>query len=78
MRGRLPPLSGREVIVALEKAGYIIVRQRGSHIRMRCLGDTARRPVTVPAHREVKPDLLRKIIRDADLTVEEFMELLRG
>lgn len=77
MRGKLPPASGKEVVAALEKAGYAVVRQRGSHIRMRHLTDAARKPVTVPAHREIKPGLLRKIIRDANLTVSEFSRLLR-
>lgn len=78
MRGRLPPLSSREVLAALEKLGYVPVRQRGSHIRMRHLSDPARKPVTVLAQQEIKPDLVRKIIKDANLTVEEFMKLLRG
>lgn len=77
MRGKLPSASGREVVAALEKAGYAMVRQRGSHIRMRHLTDPARKPVTVPAHKEIKPALVRKIIKDANLTVPEFIGLLR-
>ncbi len=76
MRRKLPLVSGREVVAALEKAGYTVVRQRGSHIRMRHLVDPGRKPVTVPAHREVKLGLLRKIVKDANLIVEEFIGLL--
>lgn len=36
---------------------------------MRHLVDPGRKPVTVPAHREIKPDLLRKIVKDANMTV---------
>ncbi len=76
MSRKLPLVSGREVVAALEKAGYTVVRQRGSHIRMRHLVDPGRKPVTVPAHREVKLGLLRKIVKDANLIVEEFIGLL--
>ncbi len=76
MRRKLPLVSGREVVAALEKAGYTVVRQRGSHIRMRHPADPGRKPVTVPAHRGVKLGLLRKIVKDANLTVEEFIGLL--
>ncbi len=69
---RLPILKGREVIHALEKVGYVVVRQRGSHIRLACPG---KKSVTVPNHL-VGLGLLRKILRDAELTPEAFQELL--
>jgi predicted RNA binding protein YcfA (HicA-like mRNA interferase family) len=47
---RLPVTSGRKVVAALERIGYVVVRQRGSHIRMRHPTDSRRRPVTVPDH----------------------------
>lgn len=70
---RLPILSGRAIIKALAKAGYEQVRQRGSHIRLQCPGKTS---ITVPNHKSVGPGLLKKILRDAELTVEEFTKLL--
>jgi predicted RNA binding protein YcfA (HicA-like mRNA interferase family) len=48
------------------------VRQRGSHIRLECLN---RKSITIPNH-VVGRGLLRKILRDARLTVEEFLELM--
>jgi len=45
------------------------------HFRLKCPG---LKPVTVPMHHELDPGLLRKIIRDADITVEEFTKLLKG
>lgn len=76
MSPKLPVASGPQVVKALESIGYHIVRQRGSHIRLRDESDPDHLPVTVPAHRTLKPGLLRKILRDADLTVEEFVVLL--
>jgi predicted RNA binding protein YcfA (HicA-like mRNA interferase family) len=70
---KLPFLSGREICKALEKLGYVKVRQRGSHIRLKCPG---RKSVTVPNYKEVSRGLLRKILRDAEITVEEFLKLL--
>jgi len=70
---RLPILSGRAIVKALAKVGYQEVRQRGSHIRLTCPGRTS---ITVPDHKMVGRGLLRKILRDAELSVEEFMRLM--
>ena len=59
---------------ALEKIGYCVVRQKGSHIR---LHHKDRRPITVPNHKILGKGLLRKILRDAELTTEEFLKLLK-
>ena len=77
MSPKLPVVSGRQVIRALERVGYCVVRQRGSHIRLRDEDDPNHLPVTVPDHKTVKPGLLRKILRDADLAVDEFADLLK-
>jgi predicted RNA binding protein YcfA (HicA-like mRNA interferase family) len=71
----LPQLSGREVVKALGKIGYKFDRQRGSHIVLRNIEPPHRR-LTVPDHNEVAKGTLRSIIRQAGLTVEEFMALL--
>ena len=75
MNPKLPVVSGRQVVRALERIGYRVVRQRGSHIRLRDETNPDHLPLTVPDHKTVKPGLLRKILRDADLTVEEFVAL---
>jgi predicted RNA binding protein YcfA (HicA-like mRNA interferase family) len=77
MSPKLPVVSGRQVIRVLERQGYQVVRQRGSHIRLRDESDPEHLPVTVPDHRNLKPGLLRQILRDANLTVDEFVGLLR-
>jgi predicted RNA binding protein YcfA (HicA-like mRNA interferase family) len=71
----LPVVSGREVVKALEKIGYVLDRQRGSHMILRQPTPPHRR-VTVPDHKEVAKGTLRAIIRQAGLTVEEFNDLL--
>ena len=71
---KLPTVSGRDCVKALQRSGFVVRRQSGSHIVMQ-------KPdpylvVSVPNHRAVKPGTLRRIIKDAELTVEEFVELL--
>jgi predicted RNA binding protein YcfA (HicA-like mRNA interferase family) len=68
-----PIVSARAIVKALGKIGYEEVRQRGSHIHLACPGKTS---ITVPNYKEVGRGLLRKILRDAELSVEEFMKLV--
>jgi predicted RNA binding protein YcfA (HicA-like mRNA interferase family) len=74
---RLPVVSGKRIIQALTKAGFTVNRIVGSHHVLVYPGDPTR-TVTVPVHaaRDLKPGTLRSIIRQAGLTVEEFVELL--
>lgn len=73
---KLPVVSGRETVRALERVGYELVRQRGSHFRLRHPTDQNRKPVTVPDHAELKSGTLRAILRDASVTADLFRELL--
>lgn len=73
MTDKLPLISGKDVVKALGKLGYTINDQKGSHIHLR---HPVRRPLTVPNHPEVARGTLRIIIRDAEITVERFLELL--
>jgi predicted RNA binding protein YcfA (HicA-like mRNA interferase family) len=70
---RLPVLSGREVLKALSRLGYYVRSQGGSHVHLR---HSTRPPLTIPMHPEIARGTLRAIIRDAGLTVEEFLRLL--
>ncbi len=72
---KLPLISGREVVAALSKIGYQKDRQKGSHIVLRQI-DYPHRRIVVPDHREIAKGTLRKIIKQAGLTVEEFIQLL--
>jgi predicted RNA binding protein YcfA (HicA-like mRNA interferase family) len=72
---RLPGLNGWEVIRVLKKVGFTEIRQKGSHVFMR---HPDGRTTLVPVHkgRDIDRGLLRKIIRDADMERDEFMDLL--
>ena len=72
----LPRVSGRQVVAALIKVGYEKDRQKGSHIVLRQSAEPHRRLV-VPDHREVAKGTLRAIIKQAGLTVDEFVALLK-
>jgi predicted RNA binding protein YcfA (HicA-like mRNA interferase family) len=67
---RLPILKSKQVISALQKAGFSFIRQKGSHARYK---HEDGRVVTIPVHsgQDIGRGLLRKILRDAELTVEE-------
>lgn len=69
---KLPLISGDQAVKYFQKAGYQIIRQRGSHIRMRHLTDPAKQPLTIPRHKELGRGLIRKLLRDAGLSMEEF------
>ena len=71
---KLPVISGSQCIKALEKIGFIAIRQRGSHIIL--VRDQPKTTITVPDHKELDRGTLRTIIRQAGLSVEEFVELL--
>ncbi len=72
---RLPQTSGQDVVRALAKIGYEYDRTRGSHMVLRQNQEPHRR-LTVPNHSPVAKGTLRAIIRQAGLTVEEFIALL--
>jgi predicted RNA binding protein YcfA (HicA-like mRNA interferase family) len=73
---RLPTLKATELIRALEKAGFKTMRQKGSHDR---LVHADGRVVTAPLHpgHDIGRGLLRKILRDAELSRDEFIALLK-
>ncbi|MFQ5860402.1 MAG: type II toxin-antitoxin system HicA family toxin [Dehalococcoidia bacterium] len=77
MPGRRLPrgLSGNEVVRALQRAGFYLKRQKGSHMVLR--RDDPFAQVTVPAHRSIDTGTLASILDGADLTVERFVQLLR-
>jgi predicted RNA binding protein YcfA (HicA-like mRNA interferase family) len=72
---KLPNATGEELIAALQKVGFCVVRQKGSHVRMK---HEDNRVVSIPAHAQktIGKGLLLKILRDADLTKDELIDLL--
>ena len=73
---KLPRITGKEVVVALKQTGFILSHIRGSHYYL--WHEANKRMVTVPVHsgQTIKLDTLQSILRQASLTVEEFIELL--
>jgi predicted RNA binding protein YcfA (HicA-like mRNA interferase family) len=69
---KLPVLKPREVCRLLEARGFVMVRQRGSHMQFRHADGRA---TTVPNHsgRDISPILLRQIARDIGITAEELL-----
>jgi predicted RNA binding protein YcfA (HicA-like mRNA interferase family) len=73
MAERLRLCSGSEAVRKFERAGWTVARQRGSHVMMVKPGYEY--TLSVPQHNELGPGLLRKLTRQADLTVEAFNSL---
>ncbi|MBS3943044.1 MAG: type II toxin-antitoxin system HicA family toxin [Dethiobacter sp.] len=71
---RLPAISGRICVKALEKTGFYLKRWEGSHMILRRGYPFAQ--VVVPDHKELDRGTLRAIIRQADLSIAEFVDLL--
>ncbi|WP_107668122.1 type II toxin-antitoxin system HicA family toxin [Cyanothece sp. BG0011] len=68
--GRLSNISGKKAIRMFEKLGYIQDHQTGSHI---ILWHPEKSTLSVPNHKELAPGLLRSLIRQAGITVDEFL-----
>ena len=66
--------SGREVVRALRRAGYIVDHQRGSHVFLHNLEKNI--SVTVPLHKELKKGTLHSILKKAGITIEELKDLV--
>ena len=77
MSERLPSLKAKELIRFLQKEGFILVHQKGSHATYKHWGDQRR--VTVPIHsgKDLKRGLLYGILKDLNLTPEEFLKKLK-
>jgi len=71
---KLPVISGMKAIKAFSRVGWTPHRQVGSHVVLRKEG--SRVTLSVPKHKQLKPGLLRYLIKAAGLTVEEFESLL--
>ena len=73
---KVPSLDYRKVISALRRDGWVVVRQRGSHIRLQKHQADETLKLTVPAHRPIKRSTLAHILKHARLTVDELRSLL--
>lgn len=76
MTDKLPRVNAADAVRVLEKVGFFLARQSGSH---RIYKNAEGQRVTVPYHsgKELHPKILKNILRDADITPEEFLELMK-
>jgi len=72
---RLPRISGRECVKALQRVGFYLKRQESSHMMLR--RDKPFGQLVVPDHKELDRGTLRAIIRHAGVGIDEFIELLK-
>jgi predicted RNA binding protein YcfA (HicA-like mRNA interferase family) len=73
---KIPSLSYDRVVRALQRDGWVVVRQRGSHLRLQKHISDRTLKLTIPAHRPIKRSTLAHILKQAQLSVEEFLDLL--
>ncbi|MGL5834550.1 MAG: type II toxin-antitoxin system HicA family toxin [Waterburya sp.] len=73
---KVPSLSYKKILAALERDDWIIVRQRGSHVRLEKKLPDETLKITVSAHRPVKRSTLAKILRQAKIDLDSFLKLL--
>jgi predicted RNA binding protein YcfA (HicA-like mRNA interferase family) len=73
---KMPRISSREAIRALERLGFEQIRQKGSHVVMKRVTEEGTIGCVVPVHRELKIGTLNGILKQAQVTVEEFIDNL--
>jgi len=71
---RLSSIPGKEAVKAFRKAGWTVLGQMGSHVVL--VKEGIRCNLSVPQHKELSVGTLRALIRNAGMTVEEFLDLL--
>jgi predicted RNA binding protein YcfA (HicA-like mRNA interferase family) len=72
----LPQISGRKLIRALQRAGFVALRQKGSHVSMEKRSSERCLKTVVPLHREIRPGTLSDILNQSGLSKEELLDLL--
>ena len=77
MTRKTPVITGMELVKVLERAGFEVRRQKGSHLHM--FRDIDRRRVTIPVHngKNIPMGTLKGIVNDADISVEQLRDLLK-
>ena len=73
---KVPSLNYDRVVKALERSGFAVIRQKGSHIRMEKRYENEIIKITVPAHKPVKRSTLSHILKQAKMNAEDFFLLL--
>jgi predicted RNA binding protein YcfA (HicA-like mRNA interferase family) len=73
---KVPSVPYTQIIAAPERDGWTVVRQKGSHIRLEKTLPDETLKITVPAHRPVKRSTLARILKQARIDLDDFLELL--
>lgn len=73
---KVPSIPYDQVIRALQREGWVVVRQKGSHIRLQKHSDLETLKLTIPAHRPIKRSTLAHILKQARVSVDNFIALL--
>ena len=73
---KVPNLGYEKVIKALQRDGWVVVRQKGSHIRLQKHIKDEVLKLTIPAHRSIKRSTLSHILKQARISVDQFLELV--
>ncbi len=73
---KMPSLSYDKIIKALQRDGWVTVRTKGSHIRLQKHVANETLKLTVPAHQQVKRSTLAHILKQARLTIDDFLNLV--
>lgn len=80
-RNKLPVVSGKQLIKALQKLGYTFVRQRGDHVRLKKVTDSGVHSITVPNHKEIAKgtlnDILNRVSVKNQVSKEDLIKLLK-
>ena len=74
--GKLPRISAKDLIKILQKVGFIIISQRGSHIKLRKI-KPFRRTIIIPNHKIIRPGTLNNILKMIEVTKEKLEKLLK-
>ncbi len=72
---KIPQISGLEVIKRLKRIGFVVTRQKGSHIRLERYANEETIKLTVPLHKEMKKGTLHQVLKQAGISLEEFDEI---
>jgi predicted RNA binding protein YcfA (HicA-like mRNA interferase family) len=73
---KVPSLEYKRVVKALKRDGWVVVRQKGSHLRLQKHMHDEILKLTIPAHRPIKRSTLSHILKQARLSVDKFLELV--
>ncbi len=76
MSRHLPAVSGRQLLRALQRAGFVVLRQKGSHVSLEKRTADGYWRTIVPMHREIRPGTLSDILNQSGLTKDQLRELL--